>query len=113
MDDNTGNGAAIMLDLVYVGPDTGFSVPGSCQGAGNVKIFPNPAHDKLFVSFPLINDALFSFTITDLTGRIYLTGKSGVPGSDMVIDLRHFLSGIYIIRIFNDELSGVRRFIVY
>ncbi len=58
-----------------------------------VKVFPNPAHDRIYLSASVNN----SYNIADITGKTILTGQYGKEG----IDVSKLTAGFYIVRMKN------------
>jgi len=65
-----------------------------------IQPYPNPVIDKLFLKFT--NGNTYSYILTDIVGRILLN-KS--VNSDQEIDLSHYASGQYILKVNSNKLS--------
>ncbi|MCG8582909.1 MAG: T9SS type A sorting domain-containing protein, partial [Bacteroidales bacterium] len=71
----------------------------------HIKVFPNPAHDKLFVSG--FNGECID--VIDVSGKVYcsLTGLSGKKE----IDLGLLPEGLYLLRLKYDDFHVIRKFL--
>ncbi len=69
--------------------------------AANVKVFPNPATDKLYVDMPKDAGGFAHYEIFDLQGRLLADGK--LHGNS--IDVSGFSQGVYIL---SAEIAGFR-----
>lgn len=63
----------------------------------NLKIYPNPVSDKLFINS--IEDA-FSYTVTDINGRIIISRRNNISNE---IDVSSLKPGMYFLIIQNSE----------
>jgi hypothetical protein len=70
----------------------------------SVKIFPNPAHDKIYLK--TINDLEKEFKIIDTSGRIV---KSGSAGKE--INIAGLDNGVYYIEIISNDKKYHQRII--
>ncbi|MEO5571260.1 MAG: T9SS type A sorting domain-containing protein, partial [Bacteroidia bacterium] len=71
-------------------------------------VYPNPAHDKLYVQLAATSKQLESYyEVLDLFGRIVFTGKLN---SDF-IDLKNFPGGIYILQMHEGETVLRKKFV--
>lgn len=72
-----------------------------------LKIFPNPAHDKISIQIDNYGTEHISVVIYDLLGNEILRSQS------LIIRIEHFTPGSYIIKCFNSETKvvGVQKFI--
>lgn len=74
----------------------------------NLKLFPNPAKDKLFVQFE--TSSVLNIVVMDYTGKV-VTKKEIVSGD--YIDVSNLASGMYFVDIKNsDKLGNTYKFIV-
>jgi hypothetical protein len=65
-----------------------------------VKIYPNPTSQMLYVLHPELNT--FAIQITDLNGKqIY----SGTIGKDQPLDVSNYTQGMYLVTIENKEAN--------
>lgn len=64
---------------------------------GNIKLFPNPANEKIKVQFNSPVDEIFDFNITDISGRIIRTGSfSALSGeNEASLDISDLPKGSY------------------
>ncbi len=72
-------------------------------------IFPNPANDNIIITFD--NQAISSFSITDITGTVIQTGISEAKMKS--VSVGNISNGIYFISIFDQKkCTGSKRFII-
>jgi hypothetical protein len=82
------------LDISVVCPDLR---PREDLSARDITLYPNPATTDLFVGADFVRYADLSYTIADIFGRHWLTGK--VNGIDKYIDISILPAGYYSIQI--------------
>lgn len=70
-----------------------------------ISIFPNPANDKIIVSFNHCENAFFNARIIDLQGKVIQAGLYSQNGNRIVIDLRGITSGVYLLEL--KDFNGV------
>ena len=72
----------------------------------NVKVYPNPTNDQLFVSFDNFESA--NIKLTDYTGRVVLKKQNYFINHERYIDLSFLPSGLYLLSLnFNDKYNSV------
>lgn len=89
-------------DTAYVTVEVGLGLKDK-TGQGAIRVYPNPASDYLLADVPEYS----SYTITDLSGRIIMTGNISASG----IDIRQLLPGNYIISSTLKEQKVYTRFL--
>jgi len=72
-----------------------------------VNVYPNPADERIFVEFP--ESDLAKYTITDLSGKIALTGE--MQGSKS-IDCSALPAGIYLLDITTERGRAVKKIVI-
>lgn len=75
--------------------------------AEDLQIFPNPAHEKVFIKCPVL---ILKISIFTLAGQIYSEIIS--PGYDTVLDLKNFKRGLYLLKIKTDSGIITRKLVV-
>jgi len=78
---------------------------------GNIKVYPNPATNKLVIEMERDAGKNFQYQIIDLTGREISSGTIKNNGTQTPIDVSHLPNGLYFIRV---EAMGeiyVKRFL--
>ncbi|MEP7169686.1 MAG: T9SS type A sorting domain-containing protein [Bacteroidota bacterium] len=64
-------------------------------------VYPNPAHDKIKVSFDTKENSVFNIKLTDISGRMLLSenheGNEGINTYEL--DLSHFSKGVYVLEV--------------
>ncbi len=70
--------------------------------ANMIKMYPNPAHSKLFIES---DEIIQRFEICDLRGSLLF--RKEMNGNNTSIDITAFQNGIYIARIYRDEIRTV------
>lgn len=71
------------------------------------RVYPNPASDRLY--FHPNSECPYVWMLTDLTGKILLTGEAVGETS---INTKDCASGIYLLHISGDGLSGTRKIMI-
>jgi hypothetical protein len=89
---------------------------GSCNFLGleeemfsGVEIFPNPSEGIVFIT----SDLGFSYEVTDANGRVIATETDGVKAAQKSqIDLRNAETGVYFIRLSNEQAQKTYRVVI-
>lgn len=82
--------------------------------AEGVEVFPNPAVDRLNLSFELGTQSEMIATVYDMTGKIMLQEQFGELGTGMVrksIDIQNINQGCYILEIKTNSTTKVVKFV--
>lgn len=74
-----------------------------------VKIFPNPATDKLTITMT-DNSSKYNVSIMDITGNI-VQQEYLVNGNEMIIPVNNLVKGLYFITFENSEKRFTRKFV--
>ena len=72
----------------------------------NVKIYPNPSTGKIFID----SQESINYSVLDIDGRIILPQKS-LSNTNEIIDLSNLPSGIYLLKLFNNQHTELRKII--
>ena len=87
------------------------SVDELTQG-NTVKVFPNPANEKLMIVDIDIN-AKLRVSISDMQGRVVLSQIFTAPANDATVDIAALVPGVYLLQLFeNDMPKGYSRVVV-
>lgn len=70
-------------------------------------VYPNPASDRLY--FHPNSDQPYTWTLTDLTGKVLLTGEAVGETS---INTKDCATGVYMLQINGDGISGTRKVMI-
>ena len=78
------------------------------------KLFPNPAHDKLNISFSNINKGLTRFTIYNMQGLKLYDDQINITTDtyNKTINVNNLKSGIYFLKIENNSQAFNKKFVV-
>lgn len=80
------------------------------QDYNNIKIFPNPATNKLDLELQQIKDLKNStLSIYDIQGQLML--QQTIEQTKIELNITHFSKGIYVIKLKNNKKSIVSKFI--
>ncbi|HTA26466.1 MAG TPA: T9SS type A sorting domain-containing protein [Bacteroidia bacterium] len=109
-----------VYDSIFNGTNTMYRfLPDSITGINEIfngqelSLFPNPANQKLNITFKRQDLGLVTLSIMDITGReILLIAKNENSGS-MQIDVSSLTTGMYFINIKNKDLNVTQKFIKY
>ena len=72
----------------------------------NVKVYPNPTNDHLFVTFDNLDSV--NIKLTDYTGKVVLKKQNYLINYESYIDLSFLPSGLYLLSLnFNDKYNSV------
>lgn len=75
----------------------------------NLSVYPNPAVDKLTVTYPNISNKFIS--IYNLQGQLLIRKEIGYFIKSADIDIKDLTKGMYILRLENDECILTSKFI--
>ena len=64
-------------------------------------VYPNPAHQKIFINFNNVVSGLVQVKIANALGQIVLDRKIAYTNEEIAIDIMDFTPGIYNIQLFN------------
>jgi hypothetical protein len=84
------------------------------QNISNLNVFPNPAIDKLNISFNSTVSDNFQFTLFDITGKTLINQniKSTIGENKTTIDVSELDNGIYFYTISNSVISQSNKIII-
>ena len=79
-----------------------------------LSVYPNPAKNKVNVSFNGTYGMLYKINIVDMTGRLLLSnGATGIEGANqMEIDLSTVSTGVYFLEIQSENINQQVRLLV-
>lgn len=75
-----------------------------------VRLYPNPVHDQLIMSFGHTASEFAHFDIMDLSGKVLKSGTLTVHKTS-ILNVDHLSSGLYLIRVDVEGLCFQKRFI--
>jgi hypothetical protein len=87
----------IIISGGFINPITNESLTVSDYEMFNVKIYPNPVQNELFIKTNLISE----FEFYDLTGKVLIKGILN-QGFNSIL-LSKFCSGIYVLKLINEQ----------
>ncbi len=95
---------------VYQSTKLGFSPTSSIisNNTPQMQVFPNPCNDKLNIKLDEFNGNKAIFNITDITGKVLL---SGTLKNKISIDVSHFSNGCYFIEVETDNHKTINKFV--
>lgn len=76
----------------------------------SVSVYPNPASDNLTVKFAIYEQKEISFSVVDITGKLWINGNSST--TEGRIDVSHLQNGTYLLVITKDGNKHVKKFVV-
>lgn len=76
-----------------------------------LQVYPNPAHDKLYVSYPSFD--LQSYELLNITGKTLLKGEFEKTGKEHVLNLSDIPSGLYILNLKSNKNMVSKKVVVY
>ena len=75
-----------------------------------VQAYPNPANSLVTIRFgEASHDKTFSIVVTDMTGRVMFSESQ--TSSSFTMDVSSWPSGVYVIRMEQEDFWGVRKFV--
>lgn len=103
----------IFLDDINV--DVTASIHDVFSSFSEISLFPNPASEKLTISFDLKNPEDVSFTVLDEIGKTQLLRKKetyAVGKNSSTIDVDKLAPGVYLLKLETQNSIEVKRFII-
>ena len=98
----------IVRDFLYQHLD--FSTSVAEWNGQRIQVYPNPATNQVTIRImEALPDKPFSLVVTDLLGRKILSENHA--GSESTIDVSHWPSGVYVIRIEQEEGLCIQKFV--
>ncbi|MFW6096010.1 MAG: T9SS type A sorting domain-containing protein, partial [Bacteroidota bacterium] len=76
----------------------------SIEDTDKIKIYPNPARDKIFIELDINERLLKSIRLVDATGAVVYAGED-IPTDELItIDTKNFARGVYymVIQVSNE-----------
>lgn len=90
------------------------NIPENKQELFSFRAFPNPASEELFFSIQSNENQLLYYQIVDVNGKLIADHSMHIHSGNYIekIDVSHFKSGIYLLKIFNkDGFAQSKRFL--
>ena len=80
----------------------------------NIRIYPNPAKNLLYVSIPTENESDLRITLIDLTGKeiIRMDRDFSSLNSPVTLDLNNLTPGMYFVRVYDGHNTFTKKVIV-
>jgi hypothetical protein len=79
----------------------------------NLQVFPNPADEKLNVTWKENNDEAVEITITDINGKVVFAGKHIASfENDWPLEISALIPGVYTVIVSGKEFMSTSKFIV-
>ena len=103
---DTVNAATPVTQELQVTEATGFDNPTLV----NLKVFPNPAKEKVFIEIKNSIPDQFRLTIIDMNGRVFY--KNDLTGNSFEIDVNDYPSGLYFVEIKTPDITKRLKLII-
>ena len=79
----------------------------------NIRLFPNPASDQLFLDFDLSTNFDFNISIHDAVGKVLLQKiENNISNQKLDLKISNLTSGLYFVKIQTGEQVWIRKFII-
>jgi hypothetical protein len=85
---------------------------GSIISENDIRIYPNPASDKIIILFPTVQWNNFSVVLKDVTGKTIWKNDFSSPVSDLTLDVKNIVKGIYFLSIYNKDLERIEKIVI-
>ncbi len=74
---------------------------------GQMRVYPNPASDHVYISFDAIDDFNLEILITDITGKQIMrdTQRAFIGANNLSYDFNDFAKGMYLLNIISEKGS--------
>jgi hypothetical protein len=82
------------------------------QPTWEVKLYPNPVEDNLYLDFTLPEDMEFLLRITDVSGKVMFLqeARTFVDGTIAELDISSFSPALYLLQISSPNKNTVRAY---
>ncbi|MBW6497788.1 MAG: choice-of-anchor J domain-containing protein [Bacteroidales bacterium] len=77
-----------------------------------IKVYPNPASNKLFIEFARAREGMLQLVIYDLLGNEVLTFEETDPGQNIALDVSSLRAGIYFLRVIGTQVNFSRKILI-
>lgn len=77
-----------------------------------ISLYPNPANENVFISYPSVADDNMTIVISDITGKIVSKKTSASQSGKMELDIMKYENGVYLIQIQTSEFVITKKLIV-
>ena len=84
---------------------------GTISSDGHIRIYPNPAHDELIIRHDIVDADELQISLFSIQGRLIKTNR--MEGKLATVEMSLMEPGIYILRIYNEKYTIIRRIIKY
>lgn len=86
----------------------------NCEAGEGMRLYPNPAHHKAYLSIPSNVEELITIQLIDATGRVVKTTKHQITKGDNIVELAltALQNGIYTIVLENDNKQQPLKLII-
>ena len=91
---------------IHLRVDATIGIVESQANEGDVRIYPNPAFNSLFIECDIKNSQIL---ISDIAGNVKIKQKTSAQST--TIDIRDFAKGIYFVKVISDNGIVVRKFV--
>ena len=107
---NGNNGSYPKGDLLEVNLTEGIaSIPHS---GGNISVYPNPASNILNLKLNGIPNSTEKITITDVTGKTFITSTTHVAGNNNIqVNISGLSTSIYFINVISGSATQIEKFV--
>ena len=112
-DDGTTNGASQRMVSRLYGLDVGVEEEGGVEVVDALKVYPNPASDWCAVSYKVSASDGIGLDVVDVTGRKCWSARPGAAEGQVVLDLREFSVGSYMVQLtIAGELVATQKLVI-
>jgi alpha-amylase len=78
--------------------------------AANLLVYPNPAHDQLWIRANEATQPLIAYRLRDMQGRLLQASRFNQDGIEQYINLADLPTGLYLLEVMQGEVWRVSRF---
>ncbi len=112
-DKNTCGGLYSFAENFTCAFDVLTNLPVVMDDTKGIEVYPNPANDYIDISVKADLTGAAEFDIINVDGEIVYTGKLMSDLKTYNLDIHHFKSGLYFLRIHSDKVKWNKRFVKY
>jgi hypothetical protein len=100
------------LEVVAVTAPARVAAAGEADGAGPIRLYPNPVRDKIHVALPFPAKGVRATAVTDARGTVLLSDGHRLTGENALeIETGTLPKGLFLLQIHTDGGSHTSKFV--
>jgi len=100
--------ATMIIEVTNDPSDDDTSIPVAIVSGNNIKVYPNPANDRLYIELPYGRSGIFDVEIINLTGRTVYRHRV----HQGQIDVSGFAEGLYLVKVTTNHKVSINKILI-